>query len=89
MSENRPLPIACNMSVFNPKAMVRYAAVAQRLKASGLHNQELPDGWRLSFVLVSTTLVTLAEFIALERLCCPFIEFTLRLDPAARPYTST
>ncbi len=84
MSENNSLPIACNMGVFSPEARERHAAVVKWLKASVLDGRELPDGRRYRFAPEPSALTMLAEFIALERLCCPFFEFTLRLGSGSQ-----
>ncbi|GEM_PF-1227995 len=43
--------------------------------------QELPNGWGLRLPSESSLLVLAAEDINLERLCCPFIHFSLEIPP--------
>jgi hypothetical protein len=43
--------------------------------------QELPDGYAFKLPGEVLMLMTAAEFIALERLCCPFFGFTLLVEP--------
>jgi hypothetical protein len=45
--------------------------------------RELPDG--LSFRFPAREYDAVAEFVALERLCCPFLTFTLDVAPDQGP----
>ena len=79
----KSLPVACNMDVFTPAERERHAAVIARLKAAMLSGRELPDGRRFGIRLEDGGLAVLAEFIERERRCCPFFEFTVRLEPGS------
>ena len=46
-----------------------------------MEREELPDGFAYRFAPDDAILLTLAEFIARERLCCPFFRFQLDLEP--------
>ncbi len=79
-TNQKVLPIACNMDVFTPDERERHIAVLGRLKAAMLSGRELPDGRRFGIRLEDGSLAMLAEFIEGERRCCPFFEFTVRLE---------
>ena len=41
---------------------------------------ELPDGYAFSLPSETDALLLAAEFVALERLCCPFFDFRLEVE---------
>jgi hypothetical protein len=43
--------------------------------------RELAHGYSFRFPNESEVLVAMAEFIALERLCCPFFGFNIEVEP--------
>ena len=80
-------PIACQreMGAFNTKQVERYQAVRQQLKAAFQEIQELSDGYAIRFSSEPSTILTIAEFITFERLCCPFFNFALELESEGGP----
>jgi hypothetical protein len=42
--------------------------------------RELPDGYALRLPPDATTIREAAEWMTLDRLCCPFFTFTLRIE---------
>ena len=48
--------------------------------------QELPDGYAFRLPSSSEMLLLVAEDLNYERLCCPFIRFTLAIEPNEGPY---
>lgn len=57
----------------------------QQLFATVQERQELPDGYTFRFALESELVIKIAEFINLERLCCPFFDFTVVVEPDGGP----
>jgi hypothetical protein len=47
--------------------------------------KELQDGYAYRFPSDSAWLATLSKLITVERECCPFLRFQLRLEPADGP----
>jgi hypothetical protein len=74
------MPIACNLSVFSPAERTRHDALAETLFQAPEAVRALDDGYAIR--LPVTRLVETAEFVSLERLCCPFLTFVLRVEPA-------
>lgn len=73
--------IACDLTVFDPAESARHADLSARLLAGGIEREQLPDGVALRLTGTPGLLTELAEWAELERRCCPFLSFTLRLDP--------
>ena len=58
----------------------RYAATHEWLRSAIRTSKELPSGYALGLASDADTLPKLAEFIALERQCCPFLDFVVRIE---------
>ncbi len=76
---------ACRLDAFDPEQLPRYMAIRQQIVAAYEDREELTNGYRWRFPLESNLLLTLAEFISLERLCCPFFSFALELEADGGP----
>jgi hypothetical protein len=87
IKEKNESPIACQRETgaFNTGQRGRYEAVRQHMQAAFQEVQELPDGYAFRFPAEPTTILTVAEFITLERLCCRFFNFVLEVKPEGGP----
>ena len=74
------LPLACDTTAIDAVQRKRHNAVMQRLQAAVQHVRDLPDGYALQFPAEVDMFSLAAEFIALERLCCPFLTFALEVE---------
>jgi hypothetical protein len=73
-------PLVCSLL---PRELAeRRRAVLVPLRAAALEVRALPSGLALRFGPTAGTLAQLAEFIELERQCCRFLSFELRVEPA-------
>ncbi len=68
------------MSALNGEQRKRVLALLEELKAKRQEIKELPDGYVFRYQMDSDTFLNAAEFITLERLCCPFFEFGLKVE---------
>lgn len=78
-------PFACNMKALTPEEQQRHVALLKRLFAIKQEVRELPDGYAFRYAAASVTIQELAEFIANEKLCCPFFDFALRVEREEGP----
>jgi len=69
------------MSALTPGQRARYRELAEELRPSVMEFRELPDGYAARLPSTASMVLRAAEFIALERLCCPF--FTLAVEAEA------
>ncbi len=76
-------PIACNLAAMSGEQRSRYQSLRRWLQASAQRVEEVPSGYAIGFGAEPETLMQLAEFIGLERLCCPFFDFTIKLEAGA------
>jgi hypothetical protein len=69
--------IACNPKAISAEQKPRYAALTKRLRTAARGMQDLPDGYAIRLDSQAITLPEAAEWISMERLCCPFLKFEL------------
>jgi hypothetical protein len=74
-------PFACNMEAIKSDRRQQHIATAGQLFRAVRSIRELPDGYAFHLPDEADTLQLVAEFISLERLCCPFFGFTLEIEP--------
>jgi len=73
-------PFACDMTAIAPEQRGAHVASIEKLFRSVQSKRELPDGYAFELANDSDVLLTAAEFISLERLCCPFFGFSLEIE---------
>jgi len=83
--------IVCNMNVFTPAERERHIQTTTRLFQSVQNIQEVENGYEFIFPNPGSSgiLARMAEFISNERLCCPFLKFTLTIDTDPQPIALT
>lgn len=77
----RVSPFACDMNAIEVSRRGRHIATTDELFHTVGEIRELPNGYSFRLPNQSTVLLKAAEFIALERLCCPFFGFALEVAP--------
>ena len=79
-------PFACNVAALTNSERHRHfdelGPALLKLK-SGV--RELPDGYEFEFPSDRASLALLEEWVAGERVCCPFFDITLRLEREGGP----
>ena len=72
--------LACQMDVFDDAERRRYQTLRERLAERRLGIQEVPDGIALLYPGEPDLFLDVAEWITLERRCCPFLTFSLEFE---------
>src|SRR3954470_15907011 len=75
------LSLACDMAALSPAQRERRAELVRALAADGLAVAEVPAGYALQLPADAGHILAAAEFVSLERLCCPFLTLALELPP--------
>jgi hypothetical protein len=75
-------PLACNLNALTPPERKEHTALSRRLIAAFGAPASTPDGW--SFSLPIEMLNEVAKWIDGERRCCPFLRFSLDVEPGAK-----
>jgi hypothetical protein len=78
-------PIACNMKALDRKQRQRHRLLTTQLHASVQETRELADGYSFRFPSDEATIQKAAEWVTLERRCCPFITFGIEIGREGGP----
>lgn len=76
--------LACDIFAMTSDQRARHAALAQRFRDEA-RLEELPDGYAFVFEPDEERALELAEFMALERRCCPFLHLAVEFLPSGGP----
>src|SRR5258708_37034992 len=83
-------PFYCDQSALTPAVRKRHFDVlGPALIAKRISVHELPDGYEFQLPSDPTTYKEAAEYIDVERLCCPFFNISLRVTPEGGPLWMT
>jgi hypothetical protein len=80
-------PIACDMSVLSPSQRQTHLATSRDLFAEVQAIRELTDGYEFQLADNRETVLKVAEFVTLEKLCCPFLNFAIEVEAEGGPVT--
>ena len=79
------LPIACNPNAISAEQSERWMVVGKQMYQAIQEVRELSNGYAFRLPSDSAILLIIAEDLTIERLCCPFLRFTLDIAPAGGP----
>jgi hypothetical protein len=74
-------PFACNMTAFAPAERKEHIAAIEQIFGVVEEIREISNRYSFRVANETAMLLKLADFIAKERLCCPFFGFSLQLEP--------
>ena len=77
------VPVACNWTALTAEQQVRQRSLRGQLRADVEEVRELADGYAFRHSPDGAVLLAIAEFVANERLCCPFFELVSRSNATA------
>ena len=83
--ESIEVSLACNWSALTAIQQERQRALYRLLRADVEEVLELEDGYAFRHSTDRAVLLAMAEFVANERLCCPFFEFGITVERAGGP----
>jgi hypothetical protein len=66
---------ACNLKAFQPGERQRWRKLIDEVMGSVTLARDLPDGYALQLDSARVSVIKVAEWIDLERKCCPFFDF--------------
>ena len=72
-------PLFCNMDAFTPTEREDHIQSTTQLYQFVQRIHEVENGYEFIFSNESEMIAELGKFISNERLCCPFLEFTLKI----------
>lgn len=77
---SRPEPIACDLTALTPEQRDHHRQLFDALQRATEEVRELPDGYAFRYAGGDAMWLKAAEFVTLERRCCPFLRFALELN---------
>jgi len=77
--------IACDPGAIAETDRELWVDVATRVSAAVQEVNELPDGYAFRLPAEATLLATLAQHVDFERRCCPFVRFSIEVEPEHGP----
>lgn len=80
-----PQPLACDLTAIPSDVREEHVISAPQLFALAQEVQELPNGYVIRFANEPGRFMAIARFIENERLCCPFFNFGLEIEPNSGP----
>lgn len=86
---NPDAPLVCNMDVFTPAQHQSHILKTTQLFQAVKGVQEVENGYAFTFPNELEVISKIAEFIWNERLCCPFLNFTVNVDSTNEPLSLT
>ena len=87
MSALTPPPIACDLGALTSEERECGQRLLAEFKARFREPQETENGYIFVIPNESGTLARLGAFLALERICCPFLTFDLAVPARRGPVT--
>ena len=86
MTDNvRASPLACDMSAIAPDKREEHLRTSRELFSHIVSIRELTDGYAFELGNDPDVIVKAAQFIALEKLCCPFLHFAVEVEAEGGP----
>lgn len=82
---NSESPIACNMDALDKEQRQHHKLLTSQLQTAIQETRELKDGYSFRLPSDESMIQKTAEWITLERRCCPFIDFGLEVDREGGP----
>ena len=73
------------MTALNAEQRERQQVLMKNFHASIQETEVLDDGYAFRMEANVATILAAAEFITIERLCCPFLTFELAVGPVGDP----
>lgn len=81
----KELPIVCDMTALSAAQRERQQILMRDLHALIQETAALANGYAFRLKADEATILAAAEFITIERLCCPFLTFELAVGAGDEP----
>lgn len=79
-----PEPLACRLDALEATGRKRHASLVRELAGAAIGIDEQPDGFAVRFPARPYLFLRIAEWVELERACCPFFDIRIDFDRGAR-----
>lgn len=79
------IPFACSLTALSAAERAHHSDLSKELHRAVKDIRELNNGYAFQFSGEAKTISMVAEWISLERLCCPFFTFQLEVASESKP----
>jgi len=80
-----PPPIACDLSALDSETFEKHKQVSETVLGSVDEIRERPEGYAFRLPTETELIRQAAAFVARERQCCPFFDFTIEVGRDSGP----
>jgi hypothetical protein len=81
---NQDTPCACDLSAHTPPERIKHRQLMREVLETVLERHERPLGYEFIFQATRERFEHLSQWVWLEQRCCPFLRFSLHLEPATQ-----
>ena len=85
MTGKNQSPLACDMTAIPAEQRPLHLAQSRELFSEIEETRELSDGYEFRFADGPNVLKRLVDFVSLEKLCCPFLNFAIEIEAESGP----
>ena len=85
MSDKNQSPLACDMTAIPAEQRASHLAKSREFFSQIEETSELSNGYAFRFADEPNVLQRLADFVSLEKLCCPFLRFEIEVEAENGP----
>src|SRR5215208_6922902 len=85
MTGKNQSPLACDMTAILAEQRPVHLAKSRELFLHIEETRELLNGYEFRFADELNVLERLADFVSLEKLCCPFLNFVIEVEQESGP----
>ena len=85
MDQVKASPLACDISAIAPEKRAEHLTTSRELFSQIVSIRELTSGYAFELGDGPDVIVKAAQFIALEKLCCPFLHFAVEIEAEGGP----
>jgi hypothetical protein len=71
-ANSKSTAFVCDLGVMNQEERARYVALSCKLMGASEERRELDNGYAFRLLSQKISLLEIAEWVTLERRCCPF-----------------
>lgn len=85
MSDKNQSALACDMTAIPAEQRPVHLAQSRELFSQIEETRELSNGYEFRFADEPNLLQRLSDFVLLEKLCCPFLNFAIEIEAESGP----
>jgi hypothetical protein len=84
-ANSKSTAFVCNLGVMNQEERARYVALSCKLMGASEERREFDHGYAFRLLSQKISLLEIAEWVTLERRCCPFFNLQIEAEPNDGP----